>query len=110
MEISLGNIELAKFFIAIILLLCSAHFFGYIFTKLSLPKVVGEIFGGVLIGPTLFGYFFFDAYNYLFLESGNLLAIIYWFGLILLMFSSGFELNTKFNKKDKKIVTLITIS
>ena len=48
MAITIENIALTKFFLAIALLLVSAHFFGYIFTKLRMPKVAGEIFGGLV--------------------------------------------------------------
>ena len=102
MAISIENLELAKFFLAITMLLVSAHFFGYMFSRLKLPKVVGEIFGGLILGPTFLGYFSPDIYNRIFLSQGKLLAIIYWFGLVLLMFSSGFEVERKFSKEDKK--------
>ena len=110
MVIALNNIELTKFFLAIVLLILFAYLFGYIFNKFKMPKVVGEIFGGILLGPTFLGYFFPDLYNFVFLQEGKLLAVIYWLGLILLMFCSGFELHKNFNKNDKKIITLITIS
>jgi len=109
MAITIENLELARFFLAISLLLVSAHFFGFIFTKLRMPKVVGEIFGGLLLGPTLFGYFFPELYNRIFLSEGKLLAIVYWFGLILLMFTSGFEMERKFDKKDKKTILWLVI-
>jgi Kef-type K+ transport system membrane component KefB len=109
MAITIENLELARFFLAISLLLVSAHFFGYIFTKLKMPKVVGEIFGGLLLGPTFLGYFAPSIYNKLFLEEGKLLAIIYWFGLVLLMFTSGFELERKFNRNDKKTIVWLVI-
>jgi Kef-type K+ transport system membrane component KefB len=54
---SLNNSELGRLFFAIVLLLLSAHSFGYLFQRLKLPRVIGEIFGGVLLGPTIFGNF-----------------------------------------------------
>jgi len=109
MTITIENLELARFFLAISLLLASAHFFGYIFTKFRLPKVVGEIFGGLLLGPTFLGFFAPEFYNRIFLAEGKLLAIVYWFGLVLLMFTSGFELERKFNKDDKKTIIWLVI-
>lgn len=109
MTISIENLELARFFLAISLLLASAHFFGYIFTKLRMPKVVGEIFGGLLLGPTFLGYFAPSVYNRLFLAEGKSLAIVYWFGLVLLMFASGFELERKFSREDKKTIIWLVI-
>ena len=109
MAISIENLEVTKFFLAIAVLLASAHFFGYLFSRLKMPKVVGEIFGGIILGPTLFGYFLPDVYNRIFLAEGKLLAIVYWFGLVLLMFSSGFEVERKFSREDKRAITGLVI-
>lgn len=109
MSISLDTIEISRFFLATLLLLGSANLFGYLFYRLKMPKTIGEIVGGLLLGPTVFGYFFPSWYNTIFLAQGKLLALVYWFGLILLMFSSGFEVQRAFNKDDKKAVTVITL-
>jgi Kef-type K+ transport system membrane component KefB len=109
MIIAIENLELTRFFLAIAMLLVSAHIFGYIFTKLKMPKVVGEIFGGLILGPTFLGYLVPEFYQRIFLTQGKLLAIIYWLGLILLMFTSGFELEREFSKKDKKTITWLVI-
>lgn len=110
--ITLDNMELSRVFIALGLLLLSAHFFGYLFQKYTLPRVLGEIFGGALLGPTVLGYFFPAAHQWIFTAfeaEGKLLSIVYWFGLVLLMFISGFELQKSFDQKDRKmiIVTLL---
>ena len=107
--ISIENIEVARFFLAVALLLLSAHFFGYLFHRLKMPKVVGEIFGGIILGPTFLGYFMPEIYKRIFLGENSLLAVVYWFGLVFLMFGSGFELETKFNKRDKKTIIFIII-
>ena len=109
MPITIENLDVTRFFLAVAMLLGAAHFLGYLFAKIRLPKVVGEIFGGLLLGPTLFGYFFPELYNRIFLSEGNLLAIVYWFGLVLLMFTSGFELERKFDRKDKKTIVWLVV-
>jgi Kef-type K+ transport system membrane component KefB len=111
-SISLNNLELTRFFFAITTLLISAHFFGYLFHKLKLPKVIGEILGGLLLGPSVLGHFLPQAHNWLFnafAEEGKLISLIYWFGLILLMFVSGFEIQKKFSNDDKKIVGAVIL-
>ncbi|MBN3040099.1 MAG: cation:proton antiporter [Candidatus Omnitrophica bacterium] len=111
-SITLDNIELTRIFFALTTLLISAHFFGYLFHKFKLPKVIGEIFGGFLLGPTVLGYLFPQVHNWLFnafAEEGKLISLVYWFGLILLMFVSGFEIQKKFSAEDKKMVGAIIL-
>ena len=55
--------ELTRFFFAVILLLLFSHTFGFLLNKLKLPRVIGEIFGGLLLGPTALGYFSPNAYT-----------------------------------------------
>lgn len=105
--ITLNNLELTRIFFAIVLLLSAAHFFGYLFHRFELPRVIGEIFGGLLLGPTVLGFFLPEVHNWIFNgfeAEGKLISIIYWFGLVLLMFISGFELQKSFNKDDRKII------
>ena len=109
---SLNNLELTRFFFALVLLLVSALWFGYLFKKFKLPKVVGEIVGGLVLGPTLLGYFSPVAYDWLFRAfsgEGKLISVVYWIGLILLMFISGFEIERSFSKDDKKTIIAILL-
>ena len=111
-SITLNNLELTRFFFAITSLLVLSHFFGYLFHKFKLPRVIGEIFGGLLLGPTVLGHIFPQAHDWLFnafAEEGKLISIIYWFGLILLMFISGFEIQKKFSSDDRKIIGTVLI-
>lgn len=104
---TLNNLELGRLFFAIVLLLVSAHTFGYLFQRLKLPRVIGEIFGGVLLGPTILGNFFPTAADWIFNAfqvEGKLISMISWFGLVLLMFISGFEVQKSFDRKDRRII------
>jgi Kef-type K+ transport system membrane component KefB len=101
----LSTPELTSLFLALAALLLSAHFFGRLFQQLRLPRVIGEIAGGVVLGPTILGYFSPLLYNWLFLN--RTVPIVYSFGLVLLMFVSGFDVKKSFSREDKKIVTAI---
>lgn len=109
---ALNNLELTRFFVAIVLLLISAHWFGYLFQRFKMPRVIGELVGGVLLGPTFLGFVSPRTYAWIFnaFESEEkLISVIYWFGLVLLMFVSGFEVQKSFSKDDKKTIFAILL-
>ena len=54
--ITLSSLELTRFFFAMVLILFTAHSFGFLFYEAKLPRVIGEIFGGLVLGPTFLGY------------------------------------------------------
>jgi Kef-type K+ transport system membrane component KefB len=104
--ITLSSLELTRFFFAMVLLLFTAHSFGFLFYEIKLPRVIGEIFGGLVLGPTFLGYFRPDAEIWVFSafpSEGALISVISYFGLILLMFISGFEVQRSFSRQDRKI-------
>lgn len=110
--ITLNNSELTRFFFAIVLLLISAHWFGYIFQRFKLPRVIGEIVGGLVLGPTLLGYFSPASYDWIFNafdSEGKLISIIYWIGLVLLVFIAGFEIQKPLSKNDRKTILVILL-
>src|SRR5438094_6792821 len=107
-SITLSSLELTRFFFAMVLLLFTAHSFGFLFYEVKLPRVIGEIFGGLVLGPTFLGYVAPDAENWVFgafPSEGALISVISYIGLVLLMFISGFEIQRAFSKEDRKIAT-----
>ncbi|MBK8783565.1 MAG: cation:proton antiporter [Anaerolineales bacterium] len=109
---TLTDMELTRFFFALVLLLLFSHTFGFLLNRLKLPRVIGEIFGGLLLGPTVLGYFSPNAYTWLFsaFESeGKLISLMSWLGLILLMFVSGFEIEKSLDKDDRRIILVLII-
>lgn len=107
--ISLSAAELTRLFVAVSALLAFAYLFGSLFQRLRMPRVVGEIFGGLLLGPTVFGILVPGPFKALFVDQGKLLAVVYWFGLLLLMFISGFEVRTKFDRRDRRTVVALVV-
>src|SRR5438132_5371682 len=105
---TLSSLELTRFFFAMVLLLFTAHSFGFLFYEAKLPRVIGEIFGGLVLGPTFLGFVAPDAESWVFgafPSEGALISVISYIGLILLMFISGFEIQRAFSKEDRKIAT-----
>src|SRR5256712_5756834 len=105
-SITLSTLELTRFFFAMVLLLFTAHSFGFLFYEAKLPRVIGEIFGGLVLGPTFLGYFRPDAEIWVFSafpSEGALISVISYFGLVLLMLISGFEIQRSFSRQDRRI-------
>ncbi len=86
--------QAALLLMQIIAILLVSRIFGFIFTRIGQPTVIGEILAGIVLGPSLLGYYFPDAFNFLFAPSslGNL-YILSQVGLILFMFTIGMELD-----------------
>src|SRR5882724_183774 len=104
--ISLSDIELTRFFVAIVALMGLAHVMGSLFGRLHMPRVIGEIAGGLVLGPTLLGAIAPGAYRWVFTafpDEGKLLAMASEFGVVLLMFMSGMEIKARFAREDRKV-------
>jgi Kef-type K+ transport system membrane component KefB len=104
--------ELSRLLISLMLLLSSALILGQFFEFLRMPRVIGEISAGLLLGPSFFGEIapnmqqsIFNAFEY----QDKLLSVFYWLGLILLMFSAGFNISSAFDKKDRLLIMKLII-
>lgn len=99
--------ELLSLALACLLLLFSAHFFGRLLALLKMPRVAGEILGGIIVGPSLLGYFFPDAHNSIFsafpAEKG-VLGFAYWTALVFYMFSAGLQMAPEAKRSEFKLV------
>ena len=112
MTVSISDMEFARILLAVTLVLLSAHVAGFLFTRLCMPRVVGEIIAGVFLGPTVFGYFWPNAFHWVFLgieNQGKFMGMLAWFGLIFMMFISGLEIDKKVQRSDGKLVLSILI-
>lgn len=108
----LNTNELMYTILAIMLLLLFSYLGGKLFEKIKAPKVVGEIFGGMILGNSCLFLLFpniMDKIFFSFSEEGKILNIFYQLGLIFLMFLSGFNTNLNIQKKDFKNQSLLFI-
>ncbi|OJV44916.1 MAG: cation/H(+) antiporter [Bacteroidales bacterium 36-12] len=84
----------AMLLMQIIAILFVSRIVGWFFIKIGQPTVIGEILAGIILGPSLLGYFYPEAFNFLFApESLDNLYILSQIGLVLFMFVIGMELN-----------------
>ncbi|KAB5416441.1 cation/H(+) antiporter [Bacteroides fragilis] len=95
--------------IQIIAVLLMVRLFGFLFKHIGQPGVIGEIVAGIVLGPSVLGYFFPDVFQALFpLESLTNLELLSQVGLVLFMFVIGMELD--FSVLKNKINETLVIS
>jgi Kef-type K+ transport system membrane component KefB len=110
--LTLSSPDLARMLVALALLLVSAHALGNLFARFRQPRVIGEIVGGLLLGPTALASLFPHQLAWVFPTRGPVAAIlgaVYQLGLLLLMFCSGAEMRTLFRRRERKTVAGITL-
>lgn len=111
--VTLGSLELARLLLAITLLLVLAHAFGYLANRFGQPRVIGEILGGLLLGPTVFGAVAPGLAEHVFPLDGPVplvLDAMYQLGLLLLMFSAGAEIRSAFRPDERRTVAAVTVA
>jgi len=101
---------IADILMPLALLLFAAHVVGHLFARLGQPRVIGEITGGLLLGPTVLGALAPDLQSHLFPREGDTAAVLGWtyqLGLLLLMFCSGAEMRSVFSRGEARVVSLV---
>jgi len=104
--------EVAHLLIPLALLLTAAHVVGHLFVLFGQPRVIGEIAGGLLLGPTLFGALAPALQSQLFPTEGETAAVVgvtYQLGLLLLMFCSGAEMRAVFRRDEARVVGVVAL-
>ena len=110
---TLGSLELARLLLALTLLLVAAHTVGYLANRIGQPRVIGEILGGLLLGPTVLGALAPGLHDQVFPATGPVpivLDAMYQLGLLLLMFSAGSEIRSSFRPDERRTVAAVTVT
>lgn len=73
------------FFLYLLIILLTARLFAELATRLRAPSVIGELFAGVVLGPSLLGW----------IEPVEAIKLMAEIGIILLLFEVGLETDVK---------------
>lgn len=84
---------LGRLLLQVIVIVLATRVVGTIFVRCGQPSVVGEVFAGILLGPSLFGWLWPAASSFIFpVESLGVLRLFSQIGVCLFMFVVGLEL------------------
>ena len=92
----LSPIEIESFLLQIAVLLGIAYIGGQILKRWNQPTLIGNILGGVLLGPTILGHWFPEFQILIFKPDqtqANMLSAITWVGLLLFLMEAGIDVN-----------------
>ncbi|MEN4012627.1 MAG: cation:proton antiporter [Bellilinea sp.] len=88
--------DFIKFALQIAVMLACALLMGQFMRRIKQPAVLGELLGGIILGPTILGMLFPEAYSWLF-RSSEEVAILrdasIKLGMLFFLFIAGLEIN-----------------
>ena len=100
---------LVKVLIALTVVIIVARLMGALFKHLDQPAVIGEVVGGIMLGPSLFGRIAPDAAAFVLpADAAPFLSIISQLGVILYMFLVGLELDLAVLRTKARITIAIS--
>jgi Kef-type K+ transport system membrane component KefB len=105
----LGEHQLLVFLVDVLLLVVAARVGAEVAARVRLPLVVGEIFFGILVGPTLLGRLWPGAFQWLFPSDAahrELLDGLSWIGILFLVAISGLETQLGLLRRSGRAVVL----
>jgi len=94
----MAPMDMVIFFLEISVMLFIALLCGHVMRNLHFPAVLGELFGGIILGPTVFGWLSPSTYRWLFPASGAIFegrdALIQ-ICILFFLFIAGLQINLK---------------
>ncbi|TXH93562.1 MAG: cation:proton antiporter [Rheinheimera sp.] len=108
----MSYVDLALAFLPqLALIIVAAQVFGYLAKFIGQPKVVGEMIAGVVLGPSLFGLFWPELQQSIFVAET--MPILYFgaqLGVGLYMFLVGLEFNTQLFRKNARSAVGVSLA
>jgi Kef-type K+ transport system membrane component KefB len=103
--------DVMTMFLGLAALLGSAKFAGELMQKLNQPSVLGEIFAGILLGPTVLGHFRPGIYAFLFPSTGAMpivLDAVTTIGAVFFLLTAGIEIDLRSIFRQGKSALLVS--
>ena len=108
----MNSAEITIFLISISIMLLMARGLGELLRLIKQPIIIGEIFAGIILGPTLLGMVFPEIYHNLFESSANnkiALEGITNIAVVMLLLVSGLEVDLSVMLKQGKIALFTSV-
>jgi Kef-type K+ transport system membrane component KefB len=105
--------DMVTFFLEIAVMLSVSLLCGQLMNRLGLPAVFGELFGGIILGPTVLGWLSPYTFNWLFPASGAVFqgkdALIQ-ICMLFFLFAAGLEMNLSLAKKQVNYIAWASLT
>ncbi len=103
--------EVAAFLLQVVVLLAFAHVGGELMRRCRQPALIGNIFGGMLLGPSVLGHWFPGLQEAVFQpeqSQADMLAAITWVGLLLFLMEAGFEVRLDLLRRNAAACVIVS--
>jgi Kef-type K+ transport system membrane component KefB len=102
---------LSRLLMQFLVIVAATRLTGGLFQKFGQPAVVGEMVAGILLGPSLFGWAFPDAFHFVFaVESHDTLRLLSQVGVCLFMFAVGMELDVSHARRRADLAMVVSLA
>jgi Kef-type K+ transport system membrane component KefB len=108
--LSLSVVQVSILLTSIAVILVAAHALAQAFTRFRQPAVIGEVVGGLVLGPTVLGILSPRIEATLFTNPGPVpvvLGALSQLGLLLLMFVTGSEIQLRTSRRERRTVAWV---
>lgn len=106
----MSDSDLSQLLVSLTVVLVIAHLCGYAAQRLYQPRVAGELLGGLLLGPTVLGFFAPGLARGLVPEGGPVAGALHGIedlGMLMLMFLAGTEVRRLLPRGNRRVVVSI---
>jgi Kef-type K+ transport system membrane component KefB len=100
---------LSRLLLQVIVIMVATRTVGALFGRFGQPPVIGEMAAGILLGPSLLGWVWPEAFSFIFpKDSMGILQLLSQIGVCLFMFVVGMELEVSHLRRNTDKVVLVS--